>query len=140
MRTSRIKKTAYTKHQKMGAYALLDALVGMLIFSIGVLGLIAMQGNILNRNMDSGFRTLANLLANELVGMAIADYKNSGCYAVPTGACSSPNAALFSQNWANEVTAALPSAAANPPTVTVDANKVISVTIYWHRPDRKSVV
>ncbi len=47
---------------------LIEALIAILIFSIGVLGIIGLQGTAVKASTDSKYRSEAALLANELIG------------------------------------------------------------------------
>lgn len=116
---------------------LIEALVAMLILSIGMLGLIAMQANLYTRNQDARYRLQASILANELLSMAVADYLHADCYVLPISAqtsCSDITAKTAAQNWLSSVTSALPGTTANPPTVMLDTNRNIIITVFWQRP------
>ena len=47
---------------------LLEALVAILIFSIGILAMVAMQAVAIKQTGDANYRTRATLLANRLIG------------------------------------------------------------------------
>lgn len=47
---------------------LLEALIAILIFSLGILGVVGMQASAVNASRDAKYRTDAGLLANELIG------------------------------------------------------------------------
>ena len=106
-------------------FALIEALVGLLIFSIGILGLVGIQASMTRAQTASKFRADAASLAGELVGAMWADmpnlaqYDNAGCSAYPR--C---------KDWADKVAAALPS---GTPTVSVATGNV-SITIAWTLP------
>ena len=51
---------------------LLEALIAILIFSLGILGIVGMQASAVKANRDAKFRTDAGLLANELVGQMMS--------------------------------------------------------------------
>ena len=55
-----------------GAY-LLEALIGILIFSIGVLGIVGLQAASLRATTDSGLRAEAVFAANQLLGQMWVD-------------------------------------------------------------------
>ena len=48
---------------------LLEALIAIVIFSLGVLGVVGMQASAVSTVQDAKYRTDAGLLANELLGM-----------------------------------------------------------------------
>jgi type IV pilus assembly protein PilV len=47
---------------------LLEALIAILIFSVGILGIVGMQASTIKASRDAKFRADAGLLANELIG------------------------------------------------------------------------
>lgn len=121
---------------------LLEALIGILIFSLGILAMVGMQAMGIKLATDSRDRTEASNLANQLVGemwlnrAAVASYQYSGSGSAP--------AALT--NWIAQVDASLPDAAANPPIVTVGASSLgasvgteTTVTLRWRNPTETTV-
>lgn len=60
--------TAFARPRVQGGFMLLEALVALLIFALGVLGLIGFQAASARIATDSRFRTEAAMLADELVG------------------------------------------------------------------------
>ncbi|WP_374263515.1 hypothetical protein [Zoogloea sp.] len=63
-----------TKNKGQSGYVLLEALVALLIFSLGLLGLIGFQAASTKIASDSRFRTEAAMLADELIAkMAASD-------------------------------------------------------------------
>lgn len=117
---------------------LLEALIGILIFSLGILALVGMQATALRATTDARDRTEASNLATELVGELWLDRANLVNY-VYDGS-GTPPAALV--NWVNDVEAMLPGAAANHPTVTVGASGTlpvsvgteVEVVVFWQNP------
>lgn len=60
--------------QKSGGFVLLEVLVALLIFSLGLLGMIGFQASAAKIASDSRFRTEAAMLADELIGrMSMSD-------------------------------------------------------------------
>jgi type IV pilus assembly protein PilV len=119
-------------HRKsQGGVMLLEALIGILIFSIGILAVVAMQTVAVRTVAESKYRMDASFLANEIIGemwgnranLASYDYAGSGTPPAPV------------QTWMNKVTAALPGVAANPPTISVGAANVVTITIFWQHPE-----
>lgn len=103
---------------------LLEALIGILIFSLGVLGIVAMQATAIARLTDAKYRTEAAHLADRMIGTIWANRGTN----VPT----------LAADWATEIsggaTPLLPNATgANAPTVVVSGNRY-TVTVYWQAP------
>ena len=95
---------------------LLEVLVAILIFAIGVLSLVGLQVASIKESGKAKYRTDATLLANELIGrMWVTDRSFANLSAQFESA--GPGAAYTA--WLPAVQAALPGVAANPPVVTV---------------------
>lgn len=122
-----------------GGVMLLEAMLGILIFSLGVLALVAMQAVSSSNVSNARFRSEAAFLANEILSQAWMDRGTNGSnvdkYVYPGG--SAP--ALTS--WYNKVTSLLPQANLYPPTITrtaipgMDRGWQLTVTVYWKAPD-----
>jgi type IV pilus assembly protein PilV len=69
---SRLVHAAPTSRFQQGGF-LLEALVGILIFTLGVLGLVALQGRAIAYSSDAQFRGEAAYLANAYVSKMWAD-------------------------------------------------------------------
>jgi len=121
------------KHQK--GYLLIEALAGVLIFSIGILGVVGIYSEMFIRNQDAGFRINATLMADEYLSMIIADNSNKDCYSIPAnGGCASQFATNYVNNWTNDINARFPGANDNAPTVVIDGNDQVTISIFWQRP------
>ncbi|MBI4998114.1 MAG: prepilin-type cleavage/methylation domain-containing protein [Rhodocyclales bacterium] len=111
---------------------LLEALIGVLIFSLGVLGLIGMQAVATKAAGEAKFRAEATMFADQLIGQMSAD--NIGNLEIEYEA---PGGAKYLA-WADEVMAAgtgLPGAdlVGNRPIVVIDGNTV-TITVRWQLP------
>ena len=95
---------------------LLEVLIALLIFALGVLGLVGLQANAIKQSGQSQYRTDATLLANDLIGqMWLTDRTFA---TLSTGFSSATNGASFAA-WKPRVEASLPGAATYPPTVVI---------------------
>lgn len=116
--------------QRQSGFLLIEALIAVLIFSFGILALVALQAVVVKEVGEAKFRMEATQFTNQLIGQMWADDKVnlSANYASPDGP-------RYVQ-WKNEVVAAgsLPGAAANPPTVVFGANNQVTVSVFWKRP------
>ena len=61
-----------SRHRQTGAY-LLEALIGILIFALGVLGIVGLQAASLRTTSDSALRAEAIFAANQLLGQMWTD-------------------------------------------------------------------
>jgi type IV pilus assembly protein PilV len=109
---------------------LIEALIGILIFSIGILALIGMQATAIKNTTDARYRSEASFLANQIVGRMWVDRGNLALY---TAAGYAPRDA-----WANTVASTLPGIdIANNvlvPTIALGAGNEVTVTIQWQQP------
>jgi type IV pilus assembly protein PilV len=67
-----MKATRTSRQQQTGAY-LLEALIGILIFALGILGIVGLQAASLKTTKDSSLRAEAVFAANQLLGQMWAD-------------------------------------------------------------------
>ena len=116
--------------------ALLEALVGILIFSIGILALMGLQAQSIRNTVEAKYRNEAAYLANQIIGhMWVDDRANLASY--DTGGGANPKMLA----WSDQVAATLPRVVVggtNSPTIAVAGNQV-TVTIFWQLPGTDSV-
>jgi type IV pilus assembly protein PilV len=102
---------------------LVEALVAILISSVGIIAVMGMQAASITQVTQSKFRTDASYLANQIVGRMWGDIANLDSY----------EAAGFSgrQNWDATVANTLPSG-----TGAIDVvGDQVTVTITWRMPE-----
>jgi type IV pilus assembly protein PilV len=102
---------------------LIEALVAILIFTLGIIAVLGMQSASILQVSQSKYRTDAAYLANQILGRMWGDRGNLGAY---TTAGSSARSA-----WDGVVAATLP----NGNGTIANANGNVTVTIRWHAPD-----
>jgi type IV pilus assembly protein PilV len=117
---------------------LLEALIGILIFSIGILAMISMQATAMRATIDAKYRSEASFLANEIIGAMWVDRVNLANYATSPGSpASCPSSPPCS--WIGRVQTLLPQATgANAPEITI-AGQQATVTVRWQRPGETGV-
>jgi type IV pilus assembly protein PilV len=110
--------------------ALLEALVGILIFAIGVLGVVGLQISMTRAQTQSKYRIDAANLASELIGLISVDVSNVEKYGVKTCPKHPPCA-----DWQQKVGATLPGGAggAEVQVMSVDAHTV-DIAVQWSQP------
>lgn len=122
-----------TRSAQQGA-VVLEALISILIFSIGILAIVGLQAASIKNVAAAKYRTDASLLANQVIGqMWVSDKSNA---ALVTN-FSSPAGANYLA-WANTVAQDLPGVSgvpANAPTITIDASNNATVSVFWQAPD-----
>lgn len=122
---------AQTQKSQQGVM-LLEAMVAILIFSIGIVAVMGMQAASIAQVTQAKFRTDASYLANQILGKMWVDMPNVPAYisAGYTGRAA----------WDTVVANSLPSGAA---TITVSGNPIpasgggatVTVTITWKLPE-----
>jgi type IV pilus assembly protein PilV len=120
---------------------LIEALVAILIFSIGILAVVGMQAVAIKDVAAAKYRSEAAFLAQELLAQMWTDNGNIGTYAF-TGA-GAPPAKI--QAWVNKVQSRLPDGANQPPVVTltnpipaapaVPTGATVQITVRWRLPE-----
>ncbi|MBI3546356.1 MAG: type IV pilus modification protein PilV [Gammaproteobacteria bacterium] len=134
-------------------FSLVEVLVALLVLSIGLMGLAALQTTSLQYNTGSYFRTQATFLAYDILDRmransgAIADSNGNGydqpsstAVTIPvncdTTPCTSAQLASYDvRKWYDRAVAMLPNAANTPPTISIDAAKKVTITIRWMERD-----
>lgn len=112
---------------------LIEALLGILIFSIGILALIGMQATAIRNTADARYRSEASFLATEVIGRMWVEIANLGSFDKDY-----PNAFAPRDAWATKVSVTLPGvdlAGATRPTIEVDGvTGEVTVSILWQQP------
>jgi type IV pilus assembly protein PilV len=148
-----MKERAMRRHRSgQQGVMLLEALIGLLIFSLGVLALVAMQSVSISNVSNARYRVEAAFMAEEIMNRMWMDtgvqLSNVNNYRYPGG----NNAYLM--NWVGRIqngstdNPPLPGALTYPPTVVVTPSVIlvppngtrqevrqVTVTIRWKAPD-----
>ncbi|MGJ7509501.1 type IV pilus modification PilV family protein [Variovorax sp. GT1P44] len=114
--------------RRVRGIALIEVLVAMLIFLLGVIGLVGLQAAMTRAQTEAKFRADAAMLANDVVGRmwsdltGMASYSGSGC--ASQARC---------KEWQNKVANNLP---AGTGALVVDApTGDVEVTVTWTMPN-----
>ena len=136
-----------TLSRAQGGAFLLEALIGILIFSLGVLGIVGLQARAVRFTTDAEYRAEAMYLANSLISQMWTDDR-AGLY---TKYDSTQGGAGYVAFLA-KVNAALPGAAISDPIVVVNGpppsnfyaapfpqassvtSNVVQVQVFWKLP------
>lgn len=129
---------AHTRRPAAG-FTMIEVLVSLLVFSLGVLALVQIQGTAARMATDARDRAIATFLADQLLArMLISDPTTAASFAhQPTGttACSPSGAASTNAvvtGWLAEVTQQLPSAGSTLQQIVVDAaTGQVTVRLCW---------
>lgn len=127
-----MRRAARAKQQGV---MLIEALVGILIFSVGILAMIGMQATAMRATIDAKYRSEAGFLANEIIGAMWVDRLQLANYATATASC--PGAPPCA--WTTRVQSLLPQATgANAPSIEITGQQA-TVTVRWQRPGEATV-
>lgn len=111
----------------------LEALISILLFSIGILAIVGLQAASIKNTASAKYRTDASLLVNQVIGqMWVSNKINANLVAN----FSSPSGANYVA-WASSVAQALPGVSgvsANAPTIAIDASNNVTITLFWQAP------
>lgn len=119
----------HTSLKTQSGMLLLEGLIAILIFTIGVLGIVGLQAAAVKQVTNAKYRTDASMLANQLLGtMWVSDRTTA------TLQTNFNTGGAAYNTWLNKVSATLPGAATYPPTVAISNQGVTTVTIRWLAP------
>lgn len=122
-------KRASVRNGQKGSM-LIEALLAILVFSVGVLALVGMQAAAIKNVNNAKYRTDASFLANQVIAEMWANRNNLPAYAYAGGAVPA-----VLTNWVGDVQNALPDAVANPPQIALGAGNQVTVTVFWRPPN-----
>ncbi|MFC5495921.1 hypothetical protein ACFPOE_00100 [Caenimonas terrae] len=133
--------------RSQGGSVLLEALFAILLFSIGVLALVALQAVSIKNSIDAKYRSDASYLANQIVAQMWTDRSNLDRYSHYAGGplCAFTGSASADASpwvtpvtaWVTQVTDLLPGSAANKTQIVVSnvgSTKQVKVTVCWKSP------
>lgn len=139
-------KTHRTPDSQRGSM-LLEALIAILLFSMGILGLMGLQAIAIKNTAEAKYRTEAAFLANQIIGqMWTENPANLAAYAhnpTTAGNCTFGGAASGNANvtaWLGNastlgtVAGNLPGATSVRQQIIVGAGNLVTVTICWQGP------
>lgn len=109
---------------------MIEVLLGILIFSIGILAMLGMQTLAMRATIDAKYRAEAGFLANEILGVMWGDPANLASYA--DGSCAATARCAV---WRARVLNTLPGAIA--PSIVVN-NRSVQVIVQWQGPGQTS--
>jgi type IV pilus assembly protein PilV len=109
---------------KVRGVALIEALVGILIFAFGVVGLVGLQVAMAKAQGTAKYRADAAFLGSQVLGTIWADRSNLAKY--NGGDCADHPAC---NDWLNKVQGTLPAGTAS--VASVESTGIVNVTITW---------
>ena len=107
--------------------ALLEALISILIFSMGILANVGLQSAMIKDSINSQYRAEAAFLSNELLGIIWSDKNSLSSYAIAAGQTTSTYP--LASTWLTKVQQTLPAGA---PIVAINGSEV-TITVTWKK-------
>jgi type IV pilus assembly protein PilV len=114
-------------------------LIAIVIFSIGMLGLLGLQVNAIRLSSEAKYRADAAFLADALIGqLSVSDPANLAAFAHQSGGagCGNWSGATTTNNaitaWLEQVNQVLPGAGSDKHQVKINtADKQVEITLCW---------
>jgi len=131
---------------RQSGYMLFEAMVALMIFTVGVLGIMGMVVVATQNNTDAKYRIEASLLVNELIGQMWADNRDPAVLTTNYAGGGGTDGAKYTA-WLNDIIAnkRLPGVEAgnpNVPTVdvlaTANGGSQVVLRISWQLPGESS--
>lgn len=123
-------------------FMLLEALIAILIFSMGILAIIGLQAASIKLSTDAKYRSEAGLLANQLIGQMWVSDRTAATLQTNFQGGEGTNGDLYTAWVASSVQTTLPGVTgvpANQPTVTVSTAPAtlgrVTIQIFWQSPN-----
>jgi type IV pilus assembly protein PilV len=118
---------------------LLEALIAILIFSIGILGVVGMQAMSVKQSTDARYRIEAALLAQQLLGRMWVSNRTATVLNTnfSSAACAASTTCTTYNTWYASVASTLPGVAAvgaTAPEVTVGSDGTVMIKLRWLAP------
>jgi len=128
-------KTRLRLPRRQRGFSLIEGLVAILIFSLGVLALIGLQANSIQQSTAATYRSEATMLTNQLIGQMWTSNRTPATL-MTNFQTGGPQYNL----WVANVQAKLPGAATFPPTVVPTVvggafTGLFTITVQWKAPN-----
>lgn len=119
---------------------LLEALIAILIFSVGVLGLVGLQATAVKQSTDARLRSEAALLADQLIGRMWVDNRQTTALQAKYNTCLTDTCRGY-RDWLVSVSQSLPGVTLTSPlrpAVTVNNAGIVTISIFWSMPGEEA--
>lgn len=125
----------YSRRGRSRGFTLLETLVALVVFSVGLLGIVALQARSIQLSVDGEDRNRAAVMADEVISLMWTSAVGGGSSTCGGSTVCSINLTTTElTDWGTRVSAALPSgtgAVTGP-----DAGGIVTVQISWRPPSR----
>lgn len=136
MRPTRTARSRKGTRRQQGGVMLLEALIAILIFSIGILGVVGLQATAVRQSTEARYRSEAAHLAEQLLGTMWTSNRELTALQTQFNTCAAVTCAGY-MNWLARVQATLPGVEPGTPTepaVTVDGTGIVTISVFWRSP------
>ena len=152
MKTTLTRPRAKRRASHQRGIVLIDAMVAILIFSVGILGLVALQGSAIEMTGSAKYRVNAAMLTDQVIAqMWASDPSQLKTLFEGNGGGDDSSGGASYVAWAKRLDCTvskpdlncLPGAKANPPSIDVAEQDIsssgntqyqVTVTVYWQAP------
>lgn len=136
--------------RKVRGFVLLDAVVAILIFSVGILGMVSLQGAAIKLAGDAQYRSNAAMSADQVIAQMWGAYDPSTLGVNLTAAYASPSGPKFlvwkatlDCTQSPQPLSCLPGSSAYPPSIVItngdtsglSPSSTVVVTVFWRSPN-----
>ena len=127
---------SFRMRKRLRGGSLVDALLALLLFSVGMLALLRLLSSVLAESANAQYRNQASQLASALVARMWSGDRSVASLQARYGDVSADDY----QAWLATVQASLPGtdAPALQPVVNIDAQRRVAVTLQWKAPSDRS--
>ena len=133
MPAPRVPKASRLPQRHQRGVMLIEALIAILIFSIGILGIIGLQASAVQQSTDAKNRAEAAYLADQLMGQMWSGDRTVSNLQTKFNSCGS--ACTGWDSWYTTVKTVLPGVTDDTkPTVNVDDEGIVTISIFWRGP------
>lgn len=128
-----------TGPRRMQGMMLLEALIAILLFSIGILALVSTQATSIRVQADSNYRAEATLLAQQAIGLLNADVSKASQWSfnaasTSCSAASTQTPPALASAFLTKVNQTLPNAELGRQRISVDASNAVTIRLCWRAP------
>lgn len=120
------------RRRAAGGFALMEALIAMVVLTLGLLGMVRFQARVVQTGTESLMRMEATRYGDQLATLALADLPaNAPCYTLPASStCTNTAGRTATDNWRTAVLAALPGTVTATSSFDTTTSR-LTVTVGW---------
>ena len=123
---------------KQRGSVMLESLIAILIFSMGILSLVALLGASVKDTTSAKYRTDASLLANQIIGEMWTGDKTNAALVANYGTVSGAQFVAWKgkviQTLPGVMDAAPPASGQNLPIINISGDNTVRVRVFWQAP------